>query len=112
RGTSNTIITLNSNAAYTLSPTQQQYLTITVAPGSLINANGQIMSSGQVGIAVVPPELVADMLPPGLLQHTFDITIQAPGVATFTVPAQMKFPNVFNAPPGTNLNFLSLDHTT
>ena len=35
---------------------------------------------GQVGISMVPPELVRDMLPPGVLQHTFDITIQAPGV--------------------------------
>ena len=42
------------------------------------------MTTGQVGISTVPPQLVMDMLPPGLLQHTFDITIQAPGVATFS----------------------------
>ena len=52
------------------------------------------------------------MLPPGVLQHTFDITIQAPGVATFTEPVQITFPNVFNAAPGTKLNLLSFDHTT
>jgi hypothetical protein len=52
------------------------------------------------------------MLPPGLLQHTFDITIQAPGAATFAEPAQITLPNVFNAPPGTKLNLLSFDHTT
>src|ERR1041385_4014384 len=38
----------------------------------------------QIGIATVAPQLVKDMLPPGVLQHTFDITIQAPGVAAFT----------------------------
>ena len=112
--TSNTLVTLRSNAAYTLSPTQQQYLTITIPANSLIGMNGQPMSSGQVGISVVPPDLVKDMLPAGLLQHTFDITVQAPGVATFTTPAQMTFPNVFgtNAAPGSKLNFLSFDHTT
>ena len=47
----------------------------------------------------------------GLLQHTFDITIQAPGIATFTTPA-LTFPNAFHAPPGTKLNFLSFDRQT
>src|SRR5262245_64012000 len=52
------------------------------------------------------------MLPPGVLQHTFDITVQAPGIETFSTPAPMTFPNMFNAPPGSQLNFLSFDHTT
>src|SRR6266850_1222830 len=107
-----TVITLNSNAAYDLPADQQPYLKIEVQPGSLIGMNGQPMASGQVGVSVVPPELVRDMLPPGLLQHTFDITVQAPGISTFATPAPMTFPNVFNAPPGTKLNFLSFDHTT
>src|SRR6266511_1517716 len=37
---------------------------------------------------------------------------RAPVVGTFSTPAPMTFPNVFNAPPGTKLNFLSFDHTT
>ncbi len=110
--TNTTLITLQSNAAYTLPTNQQQYLTVEVQPGSLVGMNGQSLSTAQVGISVVPPELVRDMLPPGLLQHTFDITVQAPGVSTFSTPAPMAFPNVFNAPPGTKLNFLSFDHTT
>ena len=96
--TNTTMITLQSNAAYTLSETQRQYLTLEIMPGSLIGLDGQPMASGQVGISVVPPELVRDMLPPGLLQHTFDITVQAPGISTFATPAPMTFPNVFNAP--------------
>src|SRR5262249_12052052 len=73
---------------------------------------GNPITSGQVGISTVPPQLVRDMLPAGIMQHTFDITIQAPGVATFTAPAAFTFPNLFNAAPGTKLNFLSFDHTT
>ena len=106
------LITLQSNAAYTLPPAQQQYLTVEIMPGSLIGLDGQPLATGQVGVSVVPPELVREMLPPCLLQHTFDITVQAPGIATFATPAPMTFPNVFNAPPGTKLNFLSFDHTT
>src|SRR5262249_61907223 len=64
------------------------------------------------GISLVPPSLVADMLPPGVLQHTFDITIQAPNGAVFTTPAQLTMPNVFAAAPGTKLDILSFDHTT
>ena len=52
------------------------------------------------------------MLPPGLLQHTFDITIQSPGVTNFATPAPMTFPNLFGGKPGEQLNFLSFDHTT
>jgi hypothetical protein len=109
---SNTMITLQSNAAYTLPPDKQPYLTIEIASNSLVGMNGQMLSNAQVGVSVVPPELVKDMLPPGLLQHTFDITVQAPGLATFSTPAKMTFPNVFNAAPGTMLDFLSFDHTT
>ena len=107
-----TVITLASNAAYDLPPEQQQHLTLEVPPGSMIGENGQLLATGTVGISVVPPDLVREMLPPGLLQHTFDISIQAPGIATFSTPVPMTFPNVFNAPIGTKLNFLSFDHTT
>jgi hypothetical protein len=49
-------------------------------PGSAIGENGKpCWQDVQIGISTVPPELVRDMLPPGVLQHTFDITIQAPG---------------------------------
>ena len=92
-----TTVTVPPIAAQGLTPLQRQELTITVPPNSLIGSNGQKMSSGQVGIATVPPQLVMDMLPPGVMQHTFDITIQAPGVTTFSTPATLTFPNIFNA---------------
>ncbi len=110
--TNTTLVTLNSNAAYNLPTNQQQYLTVQIQSNSLVGMDGQPLSSAQIGISVVPPDLVRDMLPAGLLQHTFDITVQAMGVSTFSTPAPMTFPNVFNAPPGTKLNFLSFDHTT
>ena len=110
--TQTTMVGMNAGAAPNLTDQQRQFLTLEVQPGSLIGLDGQPLANGQVGISTVPPELVRDMLPPGLLQHTFDITIQAPDAATFNTPLQMTFPNVFNAAPGTKLNFLSFDHTT
>ena len=107
-----TNIGVDAISAPDLTPQQRSDLSINVPAGVAIGANGQKMTNFQVGISVVPAALVMDMLPPGVMQHTFDITVQAPGVATFSTPVQMTFPNVFNAAPGTKLNFLSFDHTT
>ena len=106
------VVAASSAGAPFLSAFQRSQLTLTIAPNSLIGPSGQPMASGQVGISTVPSQLVMDMLPPGVLQHTFDITVQAPGIATFSTPAPLTFPNVFNAAPGTQLDFLSFDHTT
>jgi hypothetical protein len=107
-----TTVGLTGSSALDLTPEQQQELKLTVQPGSLVGMDGTKMATGQVGVSVVPPQLVMDMLPAGVLQHTFDITIQAPGVATFSTPATLTLPNVFNAAPGTKLDVLSFDHTT
>jgi hypothetical protein len=107
-----TTIGVSAEAAPNLTPQQRAMLSIEVPPGSLIGPDGQPLTSGQIGISTVPPEMVREMLPAGLLQHTFDITVQAPGISNFSTPAKMTFPNVFNAAPGTKLNFLSFDHTT
>jgi hypothetical protein len=108
-----TVITVDDAAAApALTAQERAAMTLTVQPGSAIGEDGQALQDVQIGIATVPAELVRDMLPPGVLQHTFDITIQAPGVAAFAEPVQITFPNVFNAAPGTKLNILSFDHTT
>ncbi len=107
-----TLIGVDAESAPNLTPEERAMLSIEVQPGSLLDQNGNPLTAGQVGISTVPPELVRDMLPPGVLQHTFDITVQAPGITNFSTPAPMTFPNIFNAPPGTQLNFLSFDHTT
>ncbi|MCC6717083.1 MAG: choice-of-anchor D domain-containing protein, partial [Acetobacteraceae bacterium] len=107
-----TTVGVDANSAPNLTDSQRSALKLTVDPGSVIGADGKPLANAEVGIGTVPPELVRDMLPPGVLQHTFDITIQAPGVATFATPATISFPNVFGAAPGTKLNILSFDHTT
>ncbi|EGF91074.1 PAP2 superfamily protein [Asticcacaulis biprosthecium C19] len=107
-----TVVTALPEATQGLSPEQASKLTLTVQPGSIVDENGDPVLNPQVGISTVPPELVRDMLPPGVLQHTFDITIQVPDGAVFTEPAVITLPNVFGAAPGTKLNILSFDHTT
>jgi hypothetical protein len=112
-----TVVTVPADAnsgARNFSLTQQQLgqLSLTVQPGSLVDANGNPVSNAQVGISPVPPQLVMDMLPAGILQHTFDITIQAPDGAVFTQPATLTMPNVFGLAPGAKTFILSFDHTT
>ena len=110
--TQSTLIGVDAESAPNLTPQQRALLTIDIQPGSLLDQHGNPLTTGQVGISTVPPELVRDMLPAGLLQHTFDITVQAPGITNFSTPAPMTFPNTFGAAPGSQLNFLSFDHTT
>ena len=110
--TAGKMIVADGVSAPELTPDQQSFLTLEVQPNSLIGPDGLPLAAADIGISTVPPELVVDMLPPGVLQHTFDITIQAPGVSNFSTPAPMTFPNMFGAAPGTQLNFLSFDHTT
>ena len=107
-----TTVTVKPESASNLTAEQRSMLMLQVQPGTILDANGHVLTNPQIAISTVPPELVMDMLPPGLMQHTFDITIQAPGAAAFNTPLTMTFPNVFNAAPGTQLNFLSFDHTT
>jgi Tol biopolymer transport system component len=107
-----TRIDVDPASAPYLSDAQRQQFTLQVQPGSLLGPDGQPLANPQIGVSTVPAELVRDMLPPGVLQHTFDITIQAPGAATIAEPIQFTMPNVFGAAPGTKLNFLSFDHTT
>ena len=70
------------------------------------------MTNVQVGISTVPPELIRDMLPPGVSEPPFTITVQAPGVVAFTTPVAVSYPNVDNAAPGTKMLFISFDHAT
>jgi hypothetical protein len=111
-GAAPTTITVMPEAAANITPEQRALLTLQVQPGSMRDQNGNLVAAGQVGISTVPAALVREMLPPGLLQHTFDITIQAPGVTNFATPAPMTFPNLFGGKPGEQLSFLSFDHTT
>lgn len=110
--TAQTVVTVPADAAGLLSDAQRSQLSLTVAPGSLVGMDGKPIAGATVGISPVPADLVKDMLPAGLLQHTFDITIQAPGGAAFTTPATLTLPNVFGLAPGEKTYVLSFDHTT
>ncbi|WP_420382221.1 Ig-like domain-containing protein [Novosphingobium sp.] len=113
-GTTTVTAVQGSTAATTIPITdaQRQMISLTVAGGSVLDANGNPLANPQVGISTVPAALVKDMLPAGLMQHTFDITIQAPGASVFTTPAQLTMPNVFNLAPGSKTYILSFDHQT
>src|SRR5207237_4338712 len=78
----------------------------------MVGVDGQKLSSGQVGFSTVPPSLVRDMLPQGVMQLATTLTIQAPGVASFSTPLQVTFANIYGAPPGTKLDVYSFNHTT
>ncbi len=107
-----TEIGVPAKAAQDLTTEQREAIRLVVQPGSAVDASGNPVEGAQVGISTVPPELVLDMLPEGVMQHTFDLTIQSPDSAVFTTPAELTLPNVFDAAPGTKLNILSFDHTT
>ena len=110
--TGDTIITAVDGSGGSLTDAQLHQMSLKVAAGSLVDANGNAVQNAQVGISAVPPELVQDMLPAGVLQHTFDITIQTPGAAALTTPAELTMPNVFGLAPGEKTYLLSFDHTT
>ncbi len=114
--TQTTIITAplssTGSSGLNLTPEQASEIKLVVQPGSLVDENGAPVLNAQVGLATVPSALVMDMLPPGVLQHSFDITIQAPGGAVFTTPAQLTLPNVEGLAPGAKTYVLSFDHTT
>ena len=95
-----------------LTAEQLSELSLTVMPGSVVDADGVPVANPTVGISPVPPAIVQDMLPAGILQHTFDITIQAPGSAIFTQPATLTVPNTMGLSPGEKTYVLSFDHTT
>lgn len=106
------LIVATEAGAPELTPLQRQSLTLAVPPNSFVSPSGAFRNSALVGISTVPPELVIGMLPPGVLQQIFAVTVQAPGVANFATPATLTFPNIFDEAPGTQLNLLSIDHAT
>jgi hypothetical protein len=110
--TAPTVVTDFGSGQVSLTAQQLSELSLTVMPGSLVDANGNPVSGAEVGVSPVPPAIVQDMLPAGILQHSFDITIQAPGGAVFTQPATLTVPNTLGLAPGEQTFVLSFDHTT
>ena len=116
-GTQPTTVTAANNSdlgsgAFTMTQQQLSELSLTVQANSIVDANGNPVANPMVGIAPVPASIVQDMLPAGLMQHSFDITIQAPGGSVFSSGATLTMPNVFGLAPGEQTYILSFDHTT
>lgn len=115
--TQNTVVGVTAKSAPDLTTQETQNLFLTVPPNSAVGPDGQPISNAQIGISTVPPEMIRGMLPQGILQLANTITIQARGpngeiIDRFVDPIQLTFPNVYNAAPGSKLNFYSFDHTT
>lgn len=113
-----TVVQATSSANSSLTGDQLSRMSLTVAPGSVVDGAGNPVAV-EVGIATVPPSMVMDMLPEGVLQHSFDITIQVRDVngqpiddPVFTTPAILAMPNTFGLAPGEKTFVLSFDHTT
>lgn len=113
-----TVVQATGSANSSLTGDQLSRMTLTVAAGSVVDGSGNPVAV-EVGIATVPPSMVMDMLPEGVLQHSFDITIQVRGVngeaiddPVFTTPAILEMPNTFGLAAGEKTFVLSFDHTT
>jgi hypothetical protein len=111
--TAPTVLQTTADSSPMLTPEQLSQLSLTVQPGSLVDEHGQPLNA-QVGFSAVPSDTIKDMLPVGLAQHSFDITIQTnvPELASFTTPAALTLPNVFNLKPGSKTYLLTFDYTT
>lgn len=107
-------LTVSGNAinAPHLTPEQQAQLSITIPPGSLLDAFGQPVDNTMVGFSTVDAQIIEDMLPAGLVGVPFGLTVQVMGVAYFATPALMTFPNLEELSVGTSVNFISFDHDT
>ncbi|MCK1485082.1 phosphatase PAP2 family protein [Bradyrhizobium sp. 193] len=110
--TTPTVITAGVEAGLNLTEAQRDKLQIIVQPGSALDENGQPVANAQVGIQMVDPALVRDMLPPGVMQLAATFTIQAPGVVAFSEQVAMSFPNLYRLAPGEKTFFYSFNHTT
>ncbi|WP_263539105.1 Ig-like domain-containing protein [Paucibacter sp. Y2R2-4] len=110
--TAQTTITVDEKSAPDLTDEQRGELKLVVAPGSAVGADGKVLTDVKIGVNTVPPELIKDMMPAGLTGITVAMTIQAPGVASFQTPVELRFPNVYGMAPGEKTSIFSFDHNT
>ena len=83
--------------------------TMSIPPNAAKNPDGTNFT-GQISISEVPEGLAPASLPEGL-EPGLLLTIQPVGV-TFATPIPLTAPNIDNMPPGSELDFLSLDPET
>jgi hypothetical protein len=96
-----------------LSAEQLQQLSLTIAPNSLVDENGNPMPGNTpVAFSLIPASTIKNMLPDGLTQHSVVVTVQIPGLVSLTTPAALTVPNTLGAAAGSKLNLLTFDYAT
>ncbi|MEP4194774.1 MAG: VCBS domain-containing protein [Aliishimia sp.] len=101
-----------SAAGTNLTPEQFDLISLEVQPGSMVDGQGNLIENPQLGLALVPSEMVIDMLPDGVPIPPIFLTIQGPDGGVFTQEAILTIPNVFGLAPGEKTEFFSYDHQT
>lgn len=107
-----TIITPVSAAGTNLTPEQFALISLEVQPNSMVDGQGNVIENPQLGLVLVPSEMVIDMLPDGVPTPPIFLTIQGPDGGVFTQEAILTIPNVFGLAPGEKTEFFSYDHQT
>jgi len=107
-----TVVRPVSAAGTNLTPEQFDLIQLEVQPGSMVDAQGNPIANPQLGLALVPSEMVIDMLPDGVPTPPIFLTIQGPDGGVFTEEAVLTIPNVFGLAPGAKTEFFSYDHQT
>lgn len=95
-----------------LTPEQFDLISLEVQPNSMIDAQGNPILNPELGLAIVPSDMVIDMLPDGVPVPPIFLTIQGPDGGVFTEEAVLTIPNVFGLAPGEKTEFFSYDHQT
>ncbi|MEM1386427.1 MAG: tandem-95 repeat protein [Pseudomonadota bacterium] len=107
-----TIVKPLTAAGATLTQEQFDLISLEVQPGSMIDDQGNPIANPELGLALVPPEMVIDMLPDGVPTPPIFLTIQGPDGGVFIEEAVLTIPNVYGLPPGDKTEFFSYDHQT
>ena len=101
-----------SAAGTDLTPEQFELITLEMQPNSMIDGHGNPIANPELGLALVPSEMVIDMLPDGVPTPPIFLTIQGPDGGVFTEEAVLTIPNVMGLAPGEKSEFFSYDHQT
>ena len=101
-----------SAAGTDLTPEQFDLISLEVQPNSMVDAQGNPILNPELGLAIVPSNMVIDMLPDGVPVPPIFLTIQGPNGGVFTEEAVLTIPNVFGLAPGDKTEFFSYDHQT
>jgi hypothetical protein len=96
-----------------LSAAEQQELSLTIAPNSIVDENGNPMPGNTpVGFSLIPASTIKNMLPDGLTQHSVVVTTQIPGLVSLTTPAALTVPNTLGLAAGAKTYLLTFDYST